>query len=78
MSAYMKELQLTYGDGWRSKDENARAESMSATTSEKGETGAELGSREKKLPKSQDLNSSEEDIDTIYNQLTDMTVGEQR
>lgn len=78
MSAYMKELQLTYGDGWRSKDENARAESMSATTSEKGETGAELGSREKKLPKPQDLNSSEEDIDTIYNQLTDMTVGEQR
>ena len=80
MSAYMKELQLTYGDGWRSKDENARAESMSATTSEKGETAAQLGSREKKLslPKSQDLNSSEEDIDTTYNQLTNMTVGEQR
>ena len=78
MSAYMKELQLRYGDGWTSKDEKARVESMSAATSMKGETAAELGSGEKELPKSPDLISSEENVGVTYNWVIDMTAGEQR
>ena len=64
MSAYMKELQLRYGDVWMFTDEEKKPESV--TTSKVAE-------------KEHDSDSIlSDDIDATYDQLIDMTAGEQR
>ena len=64
MSAYMKELQLRYGDVWMFTDEEKKTESV--TTSKVAE-------------KEHDSDSIlSDDIDATYDQLIDMTAGEQR
>ena len=64
MSAYMKELQLRYGDVWMFTDEDNKSEGIATSKISKKEHDSD--------------SILSEDIDATYDQLIDMTAGEER
>ena len=82
MSAYMKELQLQYGEGWMAKEEPLKLETV--TISKGDESPLQQSAvgvtpvAEKKALSGSRSSVVSDDLDSVYDQLISSTDGEQR
>lgn len=74
MSAYMKELQLQYGEGWMVKEEPLKLETVTIQQPPVGVTPV----AEKKASSGSHSSDESDDLDSVYDQLISSEVGEQR
>ena len=79
MSAYAKELQLQYGEGWMAQEEPLKLETVTISQAQPQQPAVGMTPvAEKKTLSGSRSSVVSEDLDSVYDQLISSTAGEQR